>query len=174
MSDDLIGTIEAVELIGEVLTVTVELSGTIETPLVELVGVTEGVPELSGTIQPTIILNGHIYYHAVVNGVSLFVDLGDVNVENLQDNDIIVYDADTQKFINLPASSIGATGDLTYVHNQVVPAATWTISHPLNKFPSIVVVDSGGTIVHGEIIYDSLSQIRVLFSAAFAGKAYLN
>lgn len=61
-----------------------------------------------------------------------------------------------------------------YVHEQLVAATTWTINHTLNKYPSVTVVDSGGTMVYGEVNYVSDSQLTVSFSAAFSGKAYLN
>ncbi len=62
----------------------------------------------------------------------------------------------------------------TYVHNQISASTTWTILHNLSKFPSVSVVDTAETVVIGEIKYDSLNQITLTFSAAFAGKAYLN
>ena len=60
-----------------------------------------------------------------------------------------------------------------YVHNQPVATATWTITHPLGGRPSVTIVDSASTKVYGEIVYDSDTQIRVLFSAPFSGYAYL-
>jgi hypothetical protein len=57
---------------------------------------------------------------------------------------------------------------------QNSPSATWVVTHSLNKFPSVSVVDSAGTRIFGVVKYDSLSQITLTFSAAFSGKAYLN
>jgi uncharacterized protein with beta-barrel porin domain len=57
---------------------------------------------------------------------------------------------------------------------QGTPEAIWLMSHPLNKFPSVTVIDSAGSIVEGDVEYISLSQVKVTFDAGFSGKAYLN
>lgn len=62
----------------------------------------------------------------------------------------------------------------SYTHTQASAAATWTITHNLGKYPSVTIVDSGGDQVLGEVEYTSVNQLVVSFSAAFAGKAYLN
>lgn len=70
---------------------------------------------------------------------------------------------------------IGPMGtDLTYEHIQALPEATWTINHPLNKIPSVTVIDSSGSVVEGEVEYPSSATAVVRFAAAFSGKAYLN
>jgi hypothetical protein len=60
-----------------------------------------------------------------------------------------------------------------YEHIQSSPSAEWIIEHGLGGKPSIVVVDSAGTMVIGEVTYVSDLQIRVNFTSAFAGYAYL-
>jgi len=70
-------------------------------------------------------------------------------------------------------------GDITYTHNQSAASATWIITHNLHRFPSVTVVDSGGSVVKGEILYNSANQLTLTFYAgggtsAFSGKAYLN
>lgn len=62
----------------------------------------------------------------------------------------------------------------TYIHQQIAPADVWTINHNLGRFPGIVIVDSAGSKVYGDIQFVSENQIQVSFTAAFAGKAYLN
>lgn len=62
----------------------------------------------------------------------------------------------------------------TFEFTQGVPATTWNITHNLNKFPSITVIDTGNTVVTGEYNYTSKNTVTLTFSAAFAGKAYLN
>jgi hypothetical protein len=44
----------------------------------------------------------------------------------------------------------------------------------MDRHPAVSVVDSAGTVVFGEVTYDSANQITVRFSSGFAGKAYLN
>lgn len=61
-----------------------------------------------------------------------------------------------------------------YVHIQDVASAMWQIAHNLNYFPSITVIDSGGSVVEGEIIYVNANQVDVGFSGGFTGVAYLS
>lgn len=67
-----------------------------------------------------------------------------------------------------------SVADKTFDFVQNVPSTTWNISHNLNKFPSITVVDSGNTVVIGSYEYIDRDNVTLSFSAAFAGKAYLN
>jgi len=62
----------------------------------------------------------------------------------------------------------------TYVHSQSSASSTWTISHSLSRKPSVTIVDSGGNVQIGEVLYNSDDQITVSFAAAFSGYAYLN
>lgn len=65
--------------------------------------------------------------------------------------------------------------DKTFVYDQTdVASATWVITHNLNKYPSVTVVDSSGTVVEGDVQYDSLNQVTITFSGGFKGKATLN
>lgn len=64
--------------------------------------------------------------------------------------------------------------DKNYKHVQGVSSATWTIAHNLDKFPSVTVKDSAGSIVIGEIQYNDTNNITLTFSGAFSGEAYLN
>lgn len=69
---------------------------------------------------------------------------------------------------------ISDSEDVTYVFTQGVPAATWTITHNLNKFPSVSVVDTANSNGFGDVTYNSANQLTITFSGAFAGKAFLN
>jgi len=67
----------------------------------------------------------------------------------------------------------------TYVHNQSSASATWTIVHNLDKHPSITVVDSAESLVHGAVVYNSNNKVTITFrfkeaAHVFSGKAYLN
>ena len=72
------------------------------------------------------------------------------------------------------AREAAASIKLGYVHIQIAAATTWDITHDLDKYPSVTVVDSGGNVVVGDVEYLTTSHIRVHFSAEFSGKAYLN
>lgn len=61
-----------------------------------------------------------------------------------------------------------------YTHYQVSPSTTWTITHNLEKRPSVTVVDSGGNVLIGDVQYLSDNQIKITFTTALSGTAYLN
>jgi hypothetical protein len=67
----------------------------------------------------------------------------------------------------------------TYIHNQSSTSATWTVTHNLNRFPSITVINSADTVVQGTIVYNTANKLTITFfsegdALAFQGKAYLN
>ena len=62
---------------------------------------------------------------------------------------------------------------LSYRHNQVSAQTTWSITHNLGVYPEVVVVDSAGTRVYGDINYVDTNSLTLQFSAAFSGTAYL-
>lgn len=64
--------------------------------------------------------------------------------------------------------------DKHYTHTQAVPSDTWTITHNLNKRPSITVVDSAGSEVVGDYDYVDDNTVVLTFTGGFAGNAYLN
>ena len=68
----------------------------------------------------------------------------------------------------------GAAAAPGYTHVQASASATWTINHPLGFQPNVVVVDSAGEQVEGEVDYVDGDTITVKFSAAFSGTAYLS
>ena len=90
--------------------------------------------------------------------------------EDTANHVIVNQDAPNQVVVRL-ASSAGNTR--RQVYSQPAPSTTWNITHSLGGRPSITVVDSAGTVVIGEVTYISDSQIRVEFTSAFSGFAYL-
>lgn len=65
-------------------------------------------------------------------------------------------------------------GDKYHKHTQSAPASTWSITHNLNKRPSVVTMDTAGTEVEGEVVYLNENELIINFSAAFSGTADLN
>lgn len=59
------------------------------------------------------------------------------------------------------------------VFSQPIASSSWSITHALGGRPSVTVVDSSGTVVIGEVVYNSDTSVTVLFSAPFSGYAYL-
>ncbi len=72
-----------------------------------------------------------------------------------------------------PAEYITLTGSERHVHTQGSASTSWVITHTLGGRPSVTVVDSTGTVVVGDVQYDSDTQVTITFSAAFSGSAYL-
>lgn len=68
----------------------------------------------------------------------------------------------------------GSGGDKTHIHVQNAASTEWLIIHNLAKFPSVTVVDSGNTEVEGCVEFVDPNTIKIIFSAAFGGRAYLN
>lgn len=58
-----------------------------------------------------------------------------------------------------------------YVHTQVSPSESWTVSHNLNKYPTITITDSADNVMLADIQYLDLNTIRINFGFAFSGKA---
>jgi hypothetical protein len=58
------------------------------------------------------------------------------------------------------------------VFEQAIPAAQWVIVHGLGKPPMLIVLDSTGRTVEGDIRYDGTTSVTISFGAAFAGTAY--
>lgn len=95
------------------------------------------------------------------------------------DNDIYI-DTDTGAYYGpkdggvWPALPFYTAGQTTrYVFTQASPSSTWSINHTLGGRPSVTVVDSSGTVVVGEVTYNSNTSVTVSFSAPFSGSAYL-
>jgi hypothetical protein len=72
-----------------------------------------------------------------------------------------------------PGTPGGGEGG-SYLHNQATPSEVWTIPHNLGFYPNVTVEDSAGTIVVGEVSYDSPDQLTLTFASAFAGRAFVS
>lgn len=66
------------------------------------------------------------------------------------------------------------TSDKKYTHEQSSAAATWAITHNLDKHPAVSVVDSTNNVIICEVEYTSLNQVELRFSTPYSGKAYFN
>ena len=51
---------------------------------------------------------------------------------------------------------------------------TQTITHNLNKFPSVTVVDSGGSHIVGDVQHINENSFTITFTASFQAKVYAN
>ena len=63
----------------------------------------------------------------------------------------------------------------SYVHTQSSASSTWTVTHSLGYYPGgISVIDSGETIVIGDVTHTNINTFTVSFSTAFSGKVYVS
>lgn len=73
------------------------------------------------------------------------------------------------------AGIVGGAGDSSFAHSQDVPSSSWTITHNLNKKPSITVVNTLDEVVYGSVQYIDSNTVTITFEqGAFSGKAYFN
>ena len=131
------------------------------------------------------------FFNYIKDQKILLFQLNDTNIfGEFQITDFNTWSTDSG-FIEVSLSYIGGNGsittdeyygvapsvtnpDKTHRHIQGVSSNTWTINHNLNKYPSITVQDSAGSIVVGEITYNNKNTITITFSGAFSGEAHLN
>lgn len=74
-----------------------------------------------------------------------------------------------------PMGPIGPPGtQTTYVFNQLVAATLWNIAHNLDRYPSVTVIDTGGSEIIPNLLYVSDDVVTLFFDNATSGKAYLN
>ena len=114
--------------------------------------------------------------HGVVEGQ---VDSGKLHVHLAEGEEEVSYiklDSVSDNYIYPYGDTPTVTGggDKHYKHVQVAASTSWFITHSLQKFPSVDVVDSGGTRVIGEVTYHDTNTLTVSFTGAFGGEAYLN
>lgn len=94
------------------------------------------------------------------------------NVNVYQDQNVVTVDT-TENTVTVTTGSVASGPTRRHIHTQGSVSSTWTITHTLGGNPSVMVVDSSNTVVYGEIQYLSSTQVRIIFSAAFSGFAYL-
>ena len=75
---------------------------------------------------------------------------------------------------NQTSEQLGIIDDKTFTFNQAVASTEWQINHGLNKYPSVMIVDSGNNVVIGDIEYIDKNNVKCTFFSAFSGSAYLN
>jgi len=75
--------------------------------------------------------------------------------------------------LNLVVPNTSSTSG-TFTYTQGSPASTWNITHNLGYRPRVSVIDSGNSLVEGDISYPTVDTMVLTFSAAFSGVAYLS
>lgn len=88
------------------------------------------------------------------------------NIESPSDEDFLMFDAVSGKWEGR---------QIRYRHVQSSPSDTWVIDHNLNSNPGgISIVDSAETVIIGEVTYEDLNRLVVVFTEAVSGKAYIS
>jgi len=90
----------------------------------------------------------------------------DSNLNDLNNLSVVAITNNYNDLNNLPI--------LSYIYNQTIPADIWEINHPLKKNPSVTVVNNLGLTVEGQVSYETINSLKVSFTSAFAGVAFLN
>lgn len=62
----------------------------------------------------------------------------------------------------------------SHAHVQSIPLSTWDIFFDLPFMPSVMVVDSAGSVVGGNILIVGPGHYQLQFTAPFSGSAYLS
>ena len=65
-------------------------------------------------------------------------------------------------------------GDKTFIYTQSIASDVWEVTHNLEKYPSVSVVDSAKSAVYGNIEYINANELTITFSAPFSGQAFMN
>lgn len=66
------------------------------------------------------------------------------------------------------------TGDKHFVHLQGPASNLWTVTHNLNKKPSVTIIDSSGNMVVGKLVYVNLNVLTIQFISPISGEAICN
>ncbi len=69
---------------------------------------------------------------------------------------------------------VAGGGKPSYEHIQNVASANWTITHNLNTYPSVVVIDTAGTTFIPDVDYVNQDQLIVKFVGETSGRASLH
>lgn len=71
-------------------------------------------------------------------------------------------------------SAIEIKSDKNFVHMQIINSAEWIVTHTLDKFPSVNVIDSDGNTALIDIVHTSVNELKIISSIPFRGIAYIN
>lgn len=88
------------------------------------------------------------------------------SLQGAEDGDVIGYNQTTDTW---------EPKAIRYTHVQTVASDTWVVNHNLGAKPGgVAVVDSGETVVYGDVEYNNLDRLTLRFTSPFGGKAYIS
>jgi hypothetical protein len=76
--------------------------------------------------------------------------------------------------VNVDEPSASVIPGSSYIHDQSIASAVWTIVHNLAYRPAVFVIDSAGNEWHGVISHVDGNSLTITFTTAFGGTAYLS
>jgi len=85
-----------------------------------------------------------------------------------------------QEVMNVADLKHGVIGDYSqsedkdYTHIQTLSSERWVITHALNKFPKVTVVDASGKQVYAQVTHVNKQMVDIRFSKPISGSAYFN
>ena len=88
-----------------------------------------------------------------------------------QENKVIIHSQEAFDGYVLLANSAQPT---TFIYEQATASDTWPITHNLERFPSVTIVDSAGNIFYPAVQYVDANHCLVTMNGETTGKAYLN
>tara|TARA_R110002012_G_scaffold148405_1_gene307178 strand:- start:4198 stop:4932 length:735 start_codon:yes stop_codon:yes gene_type:complete len=77
-------------------------------------------------------------------------------------------------FISILTYDSNASNDKNFVYTQVAKSDLWQVTHGLNKFCSVEVVNSSEEVIYPNVEYTSLNTVTISFSSAQNGQAFFN
>ena len=139
--------------------------------------VNAAIEYLSGLVNKNIILgdisninNFGTYAVTAVTQDSNATDYYDISLTYISGNGSLV----DEQFYSIILYA-GVSGDKSFTYTQGAASDTWTITHGLNKKPSVTVTTAAtNAVVIGEVTYTNNNTLVISFEAAFDGIAYLN
>tara|TARA_R100001510_G_scaffold57646_1_gene66615 strand:+ start:68 stop:769 length:702 start_codon:yes stop_codon:yes gene_type:complete len=131
------------------------------------------------------------FYTEFVDKEILIADIKNTNNYGVYTCTAVVQDSSETDFFDLTLIYKSGNGNLTNEFNYMVVlfagaqdkdftflqntgAATWTIAHNLNKFPSVMITTAAGEQVEADVSHTDKNNLTISFSGAVSGFAYLN
>lgn len=83
-------------------------------------------------------------------------------------------DAVNEKIQEVEDSIDNITGDKHYTYEHTTASTVWEFQHPLDKKPSVVVTDSAGTVIMGQVVINDGINVKIEFNNPIWGYAICN
>lgn len=111
------------------------------------------------------------------NSPTMNINLGDAGLPGGTDYDMLRNKPSINNILlqgNKSLDDLGIVNDKTYYFIQNIPSNEWVITHNLNKYPAVTVLDSAASEVIGEVDYVDINTLKIKFKGEFSGSATLN